>query len=108
MKLVRSILLAALAGYALSAMAALPGDEAAAKQTVYDDNAAWATHDVVRYRRRWTNEDLILDNGEISNLDQDVADLRTHPQAWWGASAMASMFSTSNETLVRNCQGFKC
>jgi hypothetical protein len=84
MKLVRSILSVALAGYALSAMAALPGDEAAAKQTVIDDYAVWATHEVARYRRRWTNDDLILGNGEISNLVQDVADPRTHSQAWWG------------------------
>lgn len=80
----RFILLVALAVFSMTAAAADSADAAAAKRTIVDYYAAWAAHDVARYRSLCTPDYLILDDGEISNLDQDMAYLRAHPEAWKG------------------------
>jgi ketosteroid isomerase-like protein len=59
-------------------------DVSAAQQTIVAYYAAWAAHDIARYRSLCTPDYLILDNGEISNLDQDIAYLGAHPEAWRG------------------------
>jgi cytochrome c553/ketosteroid isomerase-like protein len=84
MVVIRLILLAVLAVVPKVAMAASPEDAAAAKRTIVDYYAAWAAHDVARYRSLCTDDYLILDNGEMSNRDQDIAYLRAHPEAWRG------------------------
>ncbi len=65
-------------------VAANTNDVSRAKQTIVDYYAAWAAHDVARYRSLCTSDYLILDNGEMSYLDQDIAYLRAHPEAWRG------------------------
>jgi ketosteroid isomerase-like protein len=84
MNLVRAALLTALAVFSMAASAADSADASAAKQTIVDYYAAWAAHDIARYRSLCTPDYLILDNGEISDLDQDIAYLRAHPEAWRG------------------------
>lgn len=83
-KLGRFILMVALAVLPVAAMAVDSGAASAAKQTIVDYYAAWATHDIARYRSLCTPDYLILDNGEMSDLDQDIAYLRAHPKAWRG------------------------
>lgn len=80
----RFILMVALAVLPAAAMAADSGEVSAAKQTIVDYYAAWAVHDVARYRSLCTPDYMILDNGEMSNLAEDVAYLRSHPEAWRG------------------------
>lgn len=80
----RFILAVALAVLPAAAMAVDSGAVSAAKQTIVDYYAAWAAHDIARYRSLCTSDYLILDNGEMSNLDQDIAYLRAHPEAWRG------------------------
>jgi len=82
MNVVRVLLAMLLPMVSASAIAA--DDASAATQTIVAYYAAWAAHDVARYRNLCTPDYLILDNGEISNLDQDVAYLRAHPEAWRG------------------------
>jgi ketosteroid isomerase-like protein len=84
MNLVRAALLTALAVFSMAASAADSADAAAARRTIVDYYAAWAAHDVARYRSLCTSDYLILDNGEMSDLDQDIAYLRAHPEAWRG------------------------
>lgn len=84
MNLVRAVLLTTLAAFSMVAAAEDSADVAAAKQTIVDYYAAWAAHDVARYRSLCTPDYLILDDGEMSNLDQDIAYLRAHPEAWRG------------------------
>jgi cytochrome c553/ketosteroid isomerase-like protein len=84
MHAIRFITLTVLAAFAMTTMAASGDDLAAAKRTIIDYYAAWAAHDVARYRSLCTDDYLILDNGEMSDLDQDLADLRSHPDAWRG------------------------
>lgn len=83
-RVIRCLLLAALAVLPLTTLAAHADDVAAARQTIVDYYAAWATHDLPRYRGLCTHDYLILDNGEMSNLEQDIAYLRAHPEAWRG------------------------
>lgn len=82
MNVVRVLLAMLLPMVSASAIAA--DDASAARQTIVAYYAAWAAHDIARYRSLCTPDYLILDNGEISNLDQDVAYLRAHPEAWRG------------------------
>src|SRR5690348_18346944 len=80
----RFILMVALAVLPAAAMAVDSAAASAAKQTIADYYAAWAAHDIARYRSLCAPDYLILDNGEMSDLDQDIVYLRVHPEAWRG------------------------
>jgi ketosteroid isomerase-like protein len=84
MRTCRIILSFALVAWAAVAMAGDPGQVAAARQTIVGYYAAWAAHDIARYRSLCTPDYLILDDGEMSDLEQDIAYLRAHPEAWRG------------------------
>lgn len=52
-------------------VAASPNDVATANQIIVAYYAAWAAHDVARYRNLCTYDYLILDSGTMSDLQQD-------------------------------------
>lgn len=59
---------------------AVSDDETAARHSIVDYYAAWAAHDVARYRSLCTDDYLVVEDGRIIDLEQDLEWLRLH--AW--------------------------